>query len=212
MIECTCPQCGQHFSLNEDCAGKKANCAHCQHLMDVPGAEAGAAAHPASALSDPAPALAQPVAVGNNTSQFANSPAFTGRMTQALRDTKPWVTFLAIIGFIFSGLMVIGGLVFMVVFSVSHFAGGPGPGFAAVGLIYVALGALYLVPACYLFGYGRAIKQFLSSGQAAAAEIALEKQKSFWKFVGILTAIFICIYVVILLGAAVVALVAGFHH
>ena len=56
----------------------------------------------------------------------ASSPghaAASPRLTQALRSTRPWVLLLAVLGFIACGLMVLGGLFFMVAGAVDHETG-----------------------------------------------------------------------------------------
>jgi len=74
--------------------------------------------------------------------------------------------------------------------------GARGSGIGAVlGVTYILMGAIYFVPAYYLRNYGRRIGQFLRNGSMMLAEAALEAQKSFWKFVGILTLVVMGLYV-----------------
>jgi hypothetical protein len=120
----------------------------------------------------------------------------TPLMVEYLRETKPWVRFMSVIMFVMVGLILIGS-VFMLLIP----AGG-----IFLALIYVAMGVLYLFPAYFLHQYASAIRSLERGGGDVAMEDALRSQKSFWRFVGILTLIIMVIYgiilVVFILGAA----------
>ena len=107
-------------------------------------------------------------------------------MLDSLKATRPWVKFLAILGFILCGLMALAALAFL---GGARMMGGPmaslGPVF---GVVYLLLVVLYFFPCLYLFRYAGAIARIPEAG-ASAMEEALAKQKSFWKFIGILTAV-----------------------
>ncbi len=123
----------------------------------------------------------------------------TPLMIDHLRATKPWVRFISVILFISVGLMLLGGLAMMLMPSPGGLGGSS---FGAVfGILYILFGGLYLAPAFFLHKYASSINDFLQGGGDSAMESALESQKSFWRFVGILTLIVICIYGLILLIA-----------
>jgi hypothetical protein len=125
--------------------------------------------------------------------------AVPGAILEAMRQTRPWVTFLAVLGFIGTGLMVLAGLVMMVM-------GGFGKLPAGLGIVYVVLALLYVAPSYLLFRYGAEIKGLLEGGGMQRLVQALVSQKSFWKFMGIMTLIVMGIYFLVLVGA----MVAGF--
>lgn len=132
----------------------------------------------------------------NQTDPLANVPV-TPLMIEHLRATKPWVRFMSIMMFILSGLIFLGGLAMM--FMPTGSSGfGLGP---LVGIIYFVMGGLYLVPAFFLHQFASSINDFLNGGGDSAMENALGSQKSFWRFVGILTLVVICIYGLIFLFA-----------
>jgi hypothetical protein len=138
----------------------------------------------------------------NQTDPLANVPV-TPLMVEHLRATKPWVRFISIIMFIMVGLTFLGGLVMMFMPSPAGMRGfGFGP---LVGIIYIIMGVLYLAPAYFLHQYASSIGDFVQNGGDSALETALGSQKSFWRFVGILTLVVICIYalvfVFVILGA-----------
>ena len=107
-------------------------------------------------------------------------------MLESLRATRPWVKFLAILGFIACALMALGSLAFL---GGASKMPGPMAGFGPVmGVVYLLFVLLYFFPCLYLYRYAKAIARIPEAG-AAAMEEALAKQKSFWRFIGILTAI-----------------------
>jgi hypothetical protein len=69
------------------------------------------------------------------------------------------------------------------------------------------MGGLYLAPAFFLHQYASSINDFLQGGGDSAMETALGSQKSFWRFVGILTLVFICLYVLVFVFAIFGAMV-----
>ena len=134
-------------------------------------------------------------------------------MINSLNATRPWVKFLAILGFVFTGLAVLGGLGMMAAFSAMPANKGM-PGFfgPVLGIIYLLMGVfMYLIPCIYLLRYGQAIDGIPSTGQAAL-ETALEKQKSFWKYMGILAIVMIVLYVVLILVVIAAAIFGALHH
>lgn len=134
-------------------------------------------------------------------------------MIGSLNATRPWVKFLAILGFVFTGLAILGGLGMMAAFSLVPAKQGM-PGFfgPVFGLIYILMGVfMYLIPCLYLLRYGQAIDGIPVSGQAAL-EQALDKQKSFWKYVGILSIVLIVLYVLVLLGVFAAIIFGAMHH
>jgi hypothetical protein len=130
----------------------------------------------------------------NQSDPLANVPV-TPLMVEHLRGTKPWVRLISVIMFIFSGLIFLGGLAMFFVPSTPGMRGaGVGP---LVGILYFLMGGLYLFPAYFLHQYASSINDFLQGGGDSAMENALGSQKSFWRFVGILTLIMIGIYALI---------------
>ncbi len=129
----------------------------------------------------------------------------TPLMVEHLRATRPWVKFLAILAFISVGLMFLVGLIAMAALSTVR---GVGPN-AAIGILYWLMALLYIAPAIFLNRYATAIRELLHGGGAPTMEKALESQKSFWRYVGILTLVLLCIYALILLIAVVIGISAG---
>ena len=109
-------------------------------------------------------------------SEFPSGEPLTGGMIEALKATRPWVRFLAILGFVCVGLMAvlaIGALAFSL-FQSSFKV--PGIGFFAV--IYLVMAVLYFFPSRYLYRYASAIGEALAAPRKTeAVERALRAQK-----------------------------------
>jgi hypothetical protein len=139
--------------------------------------------------------------------------SITPQMIESLRQTKPWVRMFSILGFIGTALMV-GLALFIVVGAGIGGAFARQVGFGAVGgvlfgMLYLLLGLLYIFPSLFLFRYASGIASMLKDDTVRGMENALAAQKSFWRFVGILTTIVLCIYALVLVALVVAAIIAA---
>lgn len=110
-------------------------------------------------------------------------------IVDALAGTRPWVLFLGILGFIATGLFVLVAVIGIV----STMAGGPNGFPAAIGLgvVYLVIAVVYAAASYYLFSYGQRIGDYLNGRDVRQLEEALFAQKSFWKLLGIVVAIYL---------------------
>jgi hypothetical protein len=131
-----------------------------------------------------------------------------------LQGTKPWVRLVSILGFISAGFMILIGVALLALGAAGGFVGELGPQFGAIAVVYPIFGLLYLVPSVYLFQYASRIGQFISGGgQEVQLELALDSQRAFWKFVGILCIIGIVLMVLGMLAAiAIPFMMGGFNR
>ncbi|NEN25298.1 DUF5362 domain-containing protein [Cryomorpha ignava] len=125
-----------------------------------------------------------------------------------LHETRKWVNFMAILGFIGIGLMVIFGLFAGTIFgAMASEMGTPAAGFSGFfGIFYIFVALLYFFPVMYLYKFGSKLKIALNSHDNGALEGAFENLKSHYKFVGILMIIVMSFYVL----AAIFMAIAGF--
>ncbi len=129
----------------------------------------------------------------------------------ALRESAKWCLFLAIVGFIGIGLMILAGA-FM---SLTMAAIGDNPAFGGVdpfgglkayfGLIYIVFAALYFFPVYYLYKYATGTKRALESSNSDVLSDALVNLKSHHKFLGITTIVIISLYILIIIGVIIFA-------
>ncbi len=155
-----------------------------------------------------------PAAPGAPAPFRSNDAEVSGAAVEAVRQTKPWVTLLGVLGFILSGLFLAGALL-MIVFGLFSAVGGAGASAAmsglAVGAVYVPLALVYLYPALKLWKYSRAIGRLVTSYASSDLEDALREQKSFWKFVGVTSIVGIALYAVIFVVLISVVVAKGAH-
>lgn len=156
-------------------------------------APASAAAAPGYTGSAPGYAAPAPIQYGSQVSGVVVTPA----TMQLFRETKPWVRFMSVLMFIGCGLIFLVAVIMLVAGAGTSRSGG---GIAAVAsLAYLALGLIYLAPAIFLSRYASRIGDLLNSQHPDHLQAAVAAQKSFWKFVGILTIVVLAIYLIVLL-------------
>lgn len=117
-----------------------------------------------------------------------------------LRQTKPWVRFISVLMFIGAGFIVVAGLIALVGLG-SFGVRGSSSYFMGMATGYVLLGVLYLIPAIFLSRYASNIGRLVVAPNEQNLNSALQAQKSFWKFIGVLMLIILIIYGVIFLVA-----------
>jgi len=125
----------------------------------------------------------QPPATTDYTQRQAGGGEVPAEAVEALRETKPWVTLLAVLGFVGTGFMVLAGLGVMVMDNATL------P--AAFGVVYVVIAVLYLLPSLLLIRYSSSIGRLVDGAGPQGLIEALRSQRSFWRAVGIMTLVMI---------------------
>lgn len=123
-----------------------------------------------------------------------------------LLETSKWAKFLAILGFIGSGILILValGMIFFMS-SLASSIGNAGPlealGGGFLGVIYLAMAALYVMPSLYLWRFATKMKTALMDNDQGFLSYSFENLKSCYKFLGIMMAIIVGFYAVgILIG------------
>lgn len=111
-----------------------------------------------------------------------------------LYETAKWGRFLAIVGFVMVGFMVIVAL-----FAGSFMSMMGGEAFAMMGgafitVLYLAMAAIYFMPCLYLYRFSTKTKTALDLGSSMDLTEAFGNLKSVYKFWGILTAVMLGLY------------------
>lgn len=147
--------------------------------------------------------------MNQSSAEFAagtGSPPLTvsENMLDALRATKPWVRFIAVVGFVWVGLITLGGLATLLG------PRGAGEAFAhtAIGIFDLVVALVYFFPCLFLFSYASAIGDTLDGGGSGALEKALQRQRSFWNYAGILALIGLVLGIIVFVATIIVG-VAG---
>ncbi len=120
-----------------------------------------------------------------------------------MAETRPWVLFVAVMGFIYAGVWAIVGFV--------AFVQGIRSGAAyevSYGLTTLILAVLWMYPASLLVTYSNRVGAFLYRRNPEMLKLALRAQKRFWAFVGTLliaVLVFLVVLVVYLIALSGVA-------
>lgn len=117
-----------------------------------------------------------------------------------LNETGKWTKFLSIIGFVFTGLILIVALFsgsILPYMTQGQMTNMPtGMTFLFSGM-YLLMGLVYFFPTWYLLKFSQKLKSALANQNNDELNEALSNQKSFYKFWGILFIITFGIYLII---------------
>jgi hypothetical protein len=141
-------------------------------------------------------------------------PQITMESLGYLNTAAKWAKFLAILGFIGIGILVLLGLFMGVIFSVlnyipetTHF---PFP-LHWLGLFYFVLAAVYVFPVIYLNNFSNHIRKAVAFRETQYLTNALCNLKKNLKYIGIMTIVFIISYFVIMIGVVIFTLTTTMH-
>lgn len=138
-----------------------------------------------------------------------------------LARTKGWTRFFSILMWLGAGFLLLAGAGMMLM---GLAAGGAASeleqqlgaigGGIGLGVIYFLLAIFYIYPALKLGSYSSRITDLMNSPNEANLVAALNQQRAFWKYVGILTIVMfvlnvIGVIVMIIVGVAAAAGTAG---
>ena len=147
-----------------------------------------------------------------NTS--AQELAVNSAIKDYLLQTAKWGKFLAIVGFVFVGLIAVAALFIGTIFSyMSSMSGSggmgaiPGAMSAVFTVIYLGLAVLFFFPTLYLFQFSSKTQKALKNNAQIDLTEAFSKLKSLFKFWGIYTVVFLSIYGVFFFFAILIALI-----
>lgn len=141
------------------------------------------------------------------TTETNNSVFIDELSADYLLECSKWGRFLGILGFILTGLMVLGGLSFSTFFSTMETAMPDetkmpfNVGF--MGIFYVLGALIYFFPSLYLYRFATKTKRALPSFDQSEMTEAFKNLKSMFKFVGVFTLVILILYGVILVGMLV---------
>ncbi len=121
-----------------------------------------------------------------------------------LLETAKWGKFLAIVGFVMCGFLVLIGMFFGSFMSKLMSMGGGMQGVdmpeatkmmgPIMAVVYVVIAALYLIPCLYLFKFATAAKSGLLSNNQEMMTDSFKNLKSLYKFWGILMIVVLAFY------------------
>jgi len=119
-----------------------------------------------------------------------------------LNTTRKWTMFLAVLGFIFIGLLLIVGLVAGVFMSAFKTAEMPS-GFPEwiIFLVILIFAVLYFFPVFYLFQFSRHTRNAVQTLDKDEMKKGFKFLKSYYVFIGVLTIVILALYFIAFIGA-----------
>lgn len=144
----------------------------------------------------------------NTENKEQNETSFTSNsaINEYLIATSKWGKFLAIMGYIGMGILILIAILMM--FGLSSLGKVSGIKFpvALMGFVYIILAVVYYFPVNYLYKFSVRIKKGLNTKDLPTIESGFRNLKSLFKFMGILTIVIISIYGLLLIIAVPVML------
>jgi hypothetical protein len=142
----------------------------------------------------------------------AEGGAVAQEIISVLLATRPWVRLMSVMMFIGAGVMLLAALAMLIAGGAAlgmddgdRVAGMTGGVAAALSVVYGLLGLLYIYPALKLWRYASGINVLARVQDSTSLHAALDEQRAFWKFIGIMILVILSLYLLII----VVALVGG---
>jgi len=127
-----------------------------------------------------------------------------------LLETVRWTRFLAIMGFIFLGLMLLAAVFFMVSGSLlaAYSTELAGLGTTGVGVLYLVAVLLYFYPIYALTKFSSCIKKGIRHENQELITEGFRYQKNMYKFIGILMIIVLVLYLLIIIFGGLAAVMS----
>jgi hypothetical protein len=119
-----------------------------------------------------------------------------------LNTARKWAMFLAIIGFIFLGLIVIIGLIagtFLTAFSTGE--KGIGIPESLMFIPVLLIGAIYFFPVLFLFRFSKHTSHAIQTLNSLDLHKAIKNLKAFFAYIGIFFIIILSLYILVLIVA-----------
>ena len=148
----------------------------------------------------------------NKTEQESKTLEITAEVATHLDGAGKWGKFLAILGFVFMGLMVMAGIILSIVFAFipkGGFGGFPFPTFL-IGVFYLVMAAIYILPILYLYRFSTGIKMALMLKNQEQMVKAFRNLKALYRFIGIFTIVVFALYILMIVVMLFAGLFTGF--
>lgn len=138
----------------------------------------------------------------NNLSEFEDNLVVDSQAQSFLLETAKWAKFLAIVGFVITGIIAVTAVFAGSLFSALASLSGPEmamfPTFG-ITILYLIIAAVYFFPCLFLFQSSKQLTSAINQQSTTLLTVAFEKLKSFFKFVGICTLVILGLYAIMFL-------------
>ncbi|MDF3026372.1 MAG: hypothetical protein K0S23_679 [Fluviicola sp.] len=109
-----------------------------------------------------------------------------------------WARFLAVMAFVFTGIMGIASLVILIAALSSGI-----PSLIGMGLGYMIVTIVFIFPGLYLIRFAGSTEKGLRSNKQGEFDYGIQNLKSLFKFMGIYTIVLIGVYILIFMFASI---------
>ena len=146
---------------------------------------------------------------------LASQAALTDKMLSYLRQASPWLRFVGIVGFIFTGFTALSG--FSMIFMSGTMAdtfnflgmGGAASALNAFMIIIIFGSAVILFfMSLYSYRFGEKIRRYNNTGRDEDLELGFKNNKSYWKLYGIIMIVSLA-FIVLAVVISVIAMIAA---
>ncbi len=133
---------------------------------------------------------------------------------EQLRRTRGWTMFLGVLSLIGSALfvLILGGFTVVGLIGNGGFSRFNSPEFyETIGglIVSAAMSLVSIIPAVRLVQFSKSVKNLQASMSLDDLDLALNAQRSFWKFLGILTMVMMLLYGLLIVGLIVAGISAA---
>jgi hypothetical protein len=144
----------------------------------------------------------------NNNEMHLNASAL-----EFLKESAKWSKFLAIMGFIGIGFMVLAAIFMGTIMSLLPMGGGMGVTeampFTFISILYIIIAGLYFFPVYYLYKYANDTKIAIQNNDSELLSTGLGFLKSHHKFLGIMMIVILSLYVLMFIGMIAMGIFAA---
>ena len=122
-----------------------------------------------------------------------NKLVITENCKKDLLITAKWSRIYAIISIFSVAILLVVGIVLLVssFFIDNQQIGLDKEMLAPAGVMYILLGLLLIIPTMYLLQFGQNTKKAVAEDNLELMELAINRMKSYWKFMGVFTLVVI---------------------
>lgn len=127
---------------------------------------------------------------------------------QDLLIAAKWAKFLAIIGYVGMGFMVLAGFILIVAGS-NVSSGIPGFPTSALSVFYFLIAAFYFFPVTFMYRMSKNLKEAIQNSTQTNFDLGVSNLSKLFKFTGYMVVGILVLYMVIIIGVMVMAMVSG---
>lgn len=127
-----------------------------------------------------------------------------------LGEAARWAKFLAIVGFVMCAIIVVVGI-FASTF-LSGMMSGYGGAYSdaatsgmgtVLAVVYVIIALVYFFPCLFLFRFASKMKEAIATNEQTTLNVSFQNLKAMFRFIGILTVLFLVLWVLLILSTMV---------